>query len=313
MVLNYLRDDSFTYTLTPVGPEVSQYESTLESFLFETKEGYCVHFASAAAAILREYGLAVRYDEGYLASGFRQNNNEDAVANYRTNIYDYNAHSWIEVYYPLMGWVQYETTPTYMEAMYDAEEGYTPSTPRPSTGNISYGEETFTPMDELIPVEEKVDYTPFIIAGIIAGVVLLIALTVWLLILRGRKACDRRKDLIVEARDEAAYYSGNRDNRALARKLNDAILMVFDRLGMPPEQGELSSAYAVRIAEEYGDLSRHDIADVLPLIEKEEFGHGLSYRELRTLAEYLEDMSTAVYTGLSLPQRFWMRCIRRAV
>lgn len=312
MVLNHLRDESFTYTLTPTAPEVREYESTLESFLFETKEGYCVHFASAAAAILREYGLAVRYDEGYVAAGFRQNNNEDAVANYRTNIYDYNAHAWIEVYYPLMGWVQYETTPTYMEAMYDNEEGYEVTTPRPSTGSNNFGEEETAPDVEII-IEEERDYTPFIIAGIVFAVVLLIVLTVWLLIMRGRKSCARRKDLIVEARDEAAYYSGSRDNRAVARRLNDAILTVFERLGMPPEQGELSSAYAVRIAEEYGDLSRHAITEILPLIEKEEFGHGLTYRELRTLAEYLEDMSTAVYTGLSLPRRFWMRCIRCAV
>lgn len=312
MVLNYLRDESFTYTLTPTAPEVREYGSTLESFLFETKEGYCVHFASAAAAILREYGLAVRYDEGYVAAGFRQNNNEDAVANYRTNVYDYNAHAWIEVYYPLMGWVQYETTPTYMEAMYDSEEGYEVTTPRPSGGNMNFGEEETLPDTEII-FEEEVDYTPFIIAGIIAAAVLLVVMTVWLLILRGRKSCARRKDLIVEARDEAAYYSGSRDNRAVARRLNDAILAVFERLGLPPEQGELSSAYAVRIAEEYGELSRHDITEILPLIEKEEFGHGLTYRELRTLAEYLEDMSTAVYTGLSLPRRFWMRCIRCAV
>jgi len=308
MVLDYLREDGFAYTLTPAASS-GTLDSTLDAFLFEVREGYCVHFATAAAAILREYGLAVRYAEGYVASNFQQNG-YGSDADYRTSIYDFNAHAWIEVYYPCMGWMQYEATPTYMSAMYDADESFSTTVVNPG---VQEEEEEPEEETEDILFEEVRDYTALIVLSVLIALVLAAALTLYILLRRGRNAYEKRRALIAAARDEAAYHSAERDNRALTRSLNDAILAVFARLGCPPESGEQASAYAARIEAEYGRLSRFGMEEILPLIEKEEFGYGLSFAELVKLADYLEEMSETVYRGLSLPQRFRMRALLRVL
>ncbi len=308
-VIAYLGSDSFSYSLTPAAPE-GTYASNLEAFLFGSREGYCVHFATAAVALLREYGLAVRYAEGYVASAFKEQRGA-AVGDYYTSVYDYNAHAWVEVYYPLMGWMQYEATPSYMSAMYDPAGGYDTSSALPSVGGEEEIEET-EDTELLLPEEEK-DYTTLIVVlcCVLAGAVLGMILS--LLLRRGSRFAASRQRLIDSARDRDAYYSGERDNRALTKELNDRVLGVFAALGMSPRRGELSAAYAARITEEYGELAPHPLEDILVLISKEEFGCGLSYEETVLVAEYLEEMSREVYSGLSLPRRFWMRCIRCAV
>jgi len=308
MVLQYLRGEEFRYSLTPAAPE-NPYSSTLEAFLFETKEGYCVHFATAAAAILREYGLAVRYNEGYSAASFWEVRVPGmASVDYKTDVFDYNAHAWVEVYFPQMGWMQYEATPSYMAAMYDPDENYKVVDHAPFVEDEVPEEEEI----ELTPVP-KTDYTKWIIASVAAGVLLLCALIIVLLFARGKRWYLRRCSWIDAAKDEEAYRSGIRDNREAARVLNDAILRIYAELGCPPEAGELSTEYAERIKAEYGELSRTEPKEILDLIAKAEFGPGLSYPELCTLAEYLDEFSTAVYRGLRAPRRFWMRCIRCVV
>ncbi|MBE6560661.1 MAG: hypothetical protein E7662_06005 [Ruminococcaceae bacterium] len=309
MVMAYLGSEDFSYSLTPAAPD-GTYASNLEAFLFGSKEGYCVHFATAAAAILREYGLAVRYSEGYVASGFKDRRGA-AVGDYYTSVYDFNAHAWVEVYYPLMGWVQYEATPAYMSAMYDPDEGYDTSSALPS-GDEEPEEEEPEDTEILLPEEEK-DYTVLIAAAVCVLILAVIGITLWILLRRGHRFAAARQMLIDAARDREAYYSGTRDNRALAKQLNDMVLGVFSALGIPPGRGELSDAYAARITEEYGELSHCTLDRILTLISKEEFGRGLSYEETVILAEYLEEMSREVYGGLPLFRRFWMRCVRCSV
>ena len=51
------------YTLSPgTTPEGRDF---VDYFLFENQKGYCVHFASAAVALLRSQGIPARYAEGY--------------------------------------------------------------------------------------------------------------------------------------------------------------------------------------------------------------------------------------------------------
>ena len=312
-VVRYLRGEDFTYTLTPEAPEAVE-GSTLDAFLFEVKQGYCVHFATAAVAILREYGLPVRYDEGYVASGFRRAYGEDVVANFMTSIYDYNAHAWIEVYFPYMGWVQYEVTPNHAADMYDSEESYAPAY-TPPAGLIDFGgddesEETILDLDD----EEEEDNTIWIVAGVLLAVAALTAAVVWLIRRRGERAMEERRRLVAAASDERRFYSEpSGENRRLARRLDEAILRVFRLLGCPPQDGELHAAYAQRIDTEYGALASRSLGEVLPVMEKEEFGGGLNYPETRMLADYLEQMTASVYAGLSWPRKIWLRYFRRAV
>ncbi|MCA9936476.1 MAG: hypothetical protein H6662_04850 [Ardenticatenaceae bacterium] len=71
--------------------------------LFVAQEGYCNYYASAMALMLRSQGIPARVVSGYAQGEF----NEDTMS-YRVKAS--NAHTWVEVYFPLYGWIQFEPT-----------------------------------------------------------------------------------------------------------------------------------------------------------------------------------------------------------
>jgi transglutaminase-like putative cysteine protease len=95
----YLRQ-SFTYSLQPA---LSQYSSPYAAFLFDTREGYCQHFAGAMAVLLRFNGIPSRVAVGF-ATGEQDGQGQYVVS---TN----NAHAWVEAYFPTVGWVAFDPTP----------------------------------------------------------------------------------------------------------------------------------------------------------------------------------------------------------
>ena len=334
-VINYLRDEeNYTYTLDPVCPQtelldeegnvvldeagnpvmvdVIEADSNLEAFLFDIRQGYCVHFATSAVALLRELGFAVRYDEGYIAAGWNRNYSQDATSTYITAVRDYDAHSWIEVYYPAMGWVTYEVTPSYAEDMYDIASGDSTSTSSGINQNKVTVKEDLPEMDETIDIlfgeEEEIDYTLVIIViAVVLFILLTLSITWTVLKVRADKAMTRRRELVEAAKNEMKWQNGETDVHASARAIIDCIFDVFEGLGCPPETGELPSQYAARLDEDYTDISKHRITDIMNIIEKEEFGGRLTFRELTTLAEYLHEIQSSVYAALPAGQKLRMR------
>ena len=95
----YLRS-FFGYSLSPPS---SQYPSPYAGFLFDFRAGYCQHFAGAMALLLRYNGIPAR-----VAVGFTTGEEEKpGVYTVSTN----NAHAWVEVYFPDVGWVAFDPTP----------------------------------------------------------------------------------------------------------------------------------------------------------------------------------------------------------
>jgi transglutaminase-like putative cysteine protease len=95
----YLRQ-FYTYSLTP---PPSEYSSPYSAFLFDGRSGYCQHFAGAMALLLRYNGIPSRVAVGF-TSGEAQADGTYLVS---TN----NAHAWVEVYFPTVGWVAFDPTP----------------------------------------------------------------------------------------------------------------------------------------------------------------------------------------------------------
>ena len=87
-----------SYPPTPPGVEVT------EAFCFNTKAGYCRHFASAMAVLCRLNGVAARVVTGY-SPGFYSL--ADNAYIYRAS----NAHAWVEVYFDGFGWITFDPTP----------------------------------------------------------------------------------------------------------------------------------------------------------------------------------------------------------
>lgn len=102
---------SAAYTLSPGTPPDGR--DFVDYFLFENRQGYCVHFASAAVALLRAYGIPARYAEGYIITNEEI---QQAQPDGWMNIPDSKAHAWAEYYLPGTGWVPLEATPGYTTA-----------------------------------------------------------------------------------------------------------------------------------------------------------------------------------------------------
>ena len=139
-ILDYFQEE-FKYTLSP-GITPSSRDFVLY-FLKQQKKGYCAHFATAAAMLLRSKGIPARYVEGYYiqftdateVEALENVNLEDWYRGYNATIegdeeaYVINvkargadAHAWVEVYYDGFGWIPVEFTVADQEG---SEEGGT--------------------------------------------------------------------------------------------------------------------------------------------------------------------------------------------
>lgn len=105
-VLSYLRRNT-SYNLE-VG-DTPKSEDFVEYFLFDSHEGYCAHFASAAVLMLRYLGVPARYATGYSVSANAFSRTADG--DYSAVILDRQAHAWVEVYLDEVGWIPVEMTP----------------------------------------------------------------------------------------------------------------------------------------------------------------------------------------------------------
>jgi hypothetical protein len=100
-VTRYLRDNirySETITSTP-----SPDQEPLDWFLFDLKIGFCNYYASSEVVLLRSLGIPAR-----LAVGFSAGEHQLGTTTYL--VYERNAHAWPEVYFPGLGWVEFEPT-----------------------------------------------------------------------------------------------------------------------------------------------------------------------------------------------------------
>ncbi|MCW2998059.1 MAG: hypothetical protein JWN65_1608 [Solirubrobacterales bacterium] len=95
----------------------------LESFLFDARRGYCQQFSGAMALLLRMGGVPARVAAGF-APGHRDPTRNEFV------ITDLDAHSWVEVYFPGIGWVGFDPTPAAAPAT--TQNGISLSAPRPA-------------------------------------------------------------------------------------------------------------------------------------------------------------------------------------
>jgi protein-glutamine gamma-glutamyltransferase len=94
----HLRRD---YGYTPTVPE---HDYPLHSFLFEDRSGYCQQFAGTMGLMLRMLGIPTR-----VVSGFAPGALNSSTGAYE--VHDYDAHSWVEVYFRGIGWVTFDPTP----------------------------------------------------------------------------------------------------------------------------------------------------------------------------------------------------------
>ena len=99
-VTNWLRDN-ITYNDTVPTPPSNQ--DIIDWMLFDLREGFCNYYATAEIIMLRYLGIPARLAVGY-AQGALDAESGLYVVRQR------DAHAWVEVYFPGIGWVEFEPT-----------------------------------------------------------------------------------------------------------------------------------------------------------------------------------------------------------
>lgn len=89
-------------------------------FLFDIRQGYCDYYATSMAMMLRTLGIPARTASGYAEGTF----DEESGLFY---ISERDAHTWVEVFFPGLGWVEFE--PTAAESVLDRPQGEEPAVP----------------------------------------------------------------------------------------------------------------------------------------------------------------------------------------
>lgn len=213
---------------TPAAPEGTD---PVAHFLTESRQGYCMHYASSAVLMLRLLGVPARYVSGFTA---------DCHPGRWTHVPDRAAHAWAEIWLDGFGWCPAEVTPAAASAWHEQEEPIGPSsdplpeseepqpTPTPSTAPAPSARPTPDPQgngqdEQDGPGEDAAPASsglPVQAAAVVSGVLLLL----WL----GQRLPKRYRDRRLSSpdRDRAALdaygylrrmerWGGRMDPRAL--------------------------------------------------------------------------------------------------
>lgn len=102
LAIEYFLKGNYGYSLDN---QSAKAEDPLYDFLIETKSGHCEYFATAQAVLMRSIGIPTRVVNGFRLGEFNDFSNYFIVR-------QSDAHSWVEGYFPNLGWVEFDSTPS---------------------------------------------------------------------------------------------------------------------------------------------------------------------------------------------------------
>jgi transglutaminase-like putative cysteine protease len=171
-IQKYFNSNLYTYSEKP---KPSQYP--LETFVTQTHLGYCQQFSGSMALMLRMLGIPARVVSGF-APGTPVT---DAPGEYRVR--DFDAHAWVEVFFPTIGWVTFDPTPPLSPAssqLDDAGVGALSGGRAPRGLGQSLGADpTGTAVDAGLPTQSDSHTALWVAGASIAGFALLVLVGLW--------------------------------------------------------------------------------------------------------------------------------------
>lgn len=222
--------------------EVPDDVNVLDWFLFQGKEGYCAHYATALAVMLRCEGIPSRLAEGFLVDY------KDCIDFYNYSVSSQTAHVWVEAYIEGFGWIRLEPTAP------NASNAYAVWYAQPSAGEDNEAQEEEEAEEEVIieplethPQEEKENI--WIIMGVMLGgmaVIVMMILGILLVYKRVRIRKSNDPDVILTH-----------------------LLTVLGKRYSPKEDGETVREYFTRLLENehISEESQGNLVKILELME----------------------------------------------
>lgn len=98
-MLRYYQQQAFSYTLQPQ----PMLNNDIDQFLFSNRAGFCAHYASSFAFVMRAMEIPARIVAGYQGG-------EINPATGHITVRQYDAHAWVEVWLEGEGWVSIDPT-----------------------------------------------------------------------------------------------------------------------------------------------------------------------------------------------------------
>lgn len=99
-MLKHFNQNDFSYTLQP---PLLESNAPVDEFLFESRRGFCGHYASSFATIMRSAGIPARIVVGYLGGEYNPRSNQIVVR-------QSDAHAWTEIWDSEIGWTRVDPT-----------------------------------------------------------------------------------------------------------------------------------------------------------------------------------------------------------
>ncbi|WP_053364896.1 transglutaminase TgpA family protein [Bacillus sp. FJAT-27245] len=130
---NYFDRSEFTYDQKNVAVPRND-EDYVDQFLFDTKTGYCDNFSTSMVVMLRSLGIPARWVKGY-TYGELKSFGDGELKNKLYEVTNNNAHSWVEVFFPNLGWIPFEPTKGFSNNIHIDYE----TTTNPSNNPVSPG------------------------------------------------------------------------------------------------------------------------------------------------------------------------------
>ena len=186
-------------------------EDFVSGFLLDTKEGYSVHYATAAALMFRYLGIPARYVEGWYIPAEAAEGLSPGEA---VEIDQSFAHAWVEIYRDGVGFVPFEITPPYTEPMEQS------NTVQGGSGGAEI------PPEEDVP--EPLTAREILLFSLLTLLLVLILLLTAVVV---RRALKRRRLL--------AMLSAKEPSEAVSNMTTHAVRLL-GYMGIPYEGGSLS-------------------------------------------------------------------------
>ncbi|MGP7819592.1 transglutaminaseTgpA domain-containing protein [Niallia sp. 01092] len=101
----YFSQNGFAYSKSDVAVP-GENDDYVDQFLFETKLGYCDNYSTSMVTLLRSIGIPARWVKGFTEGEVIKSSASGSIYEVTND----NAHSWVEAYFPEVGWVTFEPT-----------------------------------------------------------------------------------------------------------------------------------------------------------------------------------------------------------
>ncbi|MBU9710686.1 DUF4129 domain-containing transglutaminase family protein [Evansella tamaricis] len=246
-VEQYFSRNGYEYRTTDV-PTPVEGQDYVDQFLFETQYGYCDNYSTAMAVLLRAVDIPTRWVKGFTAG----EELEEVGEGHRYEVKNSNAHSWVEVYFPDVGWVPFEPTQGFTNNVEFYEEEEETVTDIESSEEDRDEQET-PEREDLMPLweEENEDFEPGAASGsgrntksgiewlTTKNVIISIVVLLMVMIFYQKQNRIQNRYFLMK------YRILGKDEKFLSAY--DRLLWILKNEGLPRGEGETLREYATRV------------------------------------------------------------------